>query len=233
MRTILLIYLVAFFLSSISFAQVRSVTLRKDELLTVKTALGIATIVQVPQAIQSAIIGDQSGFKVEYLEKAVTLKPLRSGARTNLYLVTEANRYSLRLTTIGQDGADYIVYVKDPAAKEQLSWKVFEKNSLGKELAFKIIRIGLTAQGFVLIEGRLTSKISLSIKPGEFWIFQGNSSKVISHLFVSNLNVSSKTSVTFGFAISKSDLISNRAISIEYRGSEKLAVVLPESIVWN
>src|SRR6185437_1616257 len=80
-------------------AHVRSVYPRLDEIIVVRAAIGIATIIQVPQAIQSAIIGDQSGFKVEYLYDAVTIKPLRYGVKTNLYLVTQNHRYNLRLLT--------------------------------------------------------------------------------------------------------------------------------------
>ncbi len=60
--------------------------LKPDQIVTVKTALGLATIVQVPDVPTRLVIGNQSAFKVEYLDKAITIKPLRALVGTNLYI---------------------------------------------------------------------------------------------------------------------------------------------------
>ena len=75
----------------LAFAHIHTVKMKPDQILLVKTALGIATIVETPESIQSAIIGDQSGFKIEYLDRAVTIKPLRASARSNLYQIGRAH----------------------------------------------------------------------------------------------------------------------------------------------
>ncbi len=99
MRAVLAIFFASIIISSNGFSQIRKATSKEDDISTVKTALGIATILQLPEVIQSAIIGDQSGFKIEYLDKAVTIKPLRWGAKTNLYLVTESNQIQIGLSS--------------------------------------------------------------------------------------------------------------------------------------
>ena len=89
------IHLLALLLASSSFANVKTVTPKTDEILEIKTALGIATIIQVPDSVQQAIVGDQSAYRIEYVDKAVTIKPLRYGAKTNLYLFTQKRRYKI------------------------------------------------------------------------------------------------------------------------------------------
>src|SRR5580704_8633889 len=99
MRNFVMIITTGGFLPILAFAHIHSVKMKPDQILLVKTALGIATIIETPETVQSAIIGDQSAFKVEYLDRAVTIKPLRAGAKTNLYLQTANRRYDLRLET--------------------------------------------------------------------------------------------------------------------------------------
>ena len=70
-------------------AKVRHVILNQDQIVTVKTALGLATIVQVPDTPIRFVIGNKSAFKVEYLDKAVTIKPLTGSIGTNLYIYTK------------------------------------------------------------------------------------------------------------------------------------------------
>ena len=144
-------------LPTIAIAHVKSITPRPDELLQVKTAIGIATIVQVPDTIQSAIIGDQSGFKVEYIDKAVTIKPLRPGARTNLYLITSKQRFNLTLVASRQDQADYVIYIKNKQILVQVKWQNFARDTKSDTIVLKITRVGVSSEGFILLEGNISS----------------------------------------------------------------------------
>lgn len=233
MRTAILIHLFAALLACHSEAHMRSVVPKSDELLLVKTALGIATIVQTPQAIQSAIIGDQSGFKVEYIDKAITIKPLRSGVKTNLYLMTEKARFNLRLVTLNQDQADYVVYIKEPSAKLNTKWRDFNKEVISDGLRLKINRIGQTSQGFLLIDGKFQSDYPMGIKPEDFWILQNDKPRTIDGLFLSSLSVKPKQSVSIGISISKTDLVPKAAITLRFRIYKSLSIQIPEGLVWN
>lgn len=216
-------------------ARIRSITFQTDSILNVKTALGIATIVQIPEVIGSAIIGDQSGFKVEYLDKAVTIKPLRFGAKTNLYLVTDSRRYNIRLTTESQELADYIVYVKDSVPKNsKIKWISFRKFSESNGTRMNIGRIGISENGFILIDGQISVSNSntIQLKPQDIWIKQNGVSKVINGLYLSQLKVSKKNPATIGISLAKSDLISKSPVTVEIKSIPNLSVILTESILW-
>ena len=223
------------FLASTGFAQVRKVTIKNDDILTVKTALGIATIIQLPETIGSAIIGDQSGFKVEYLDRAVTIKPLRWGVKTNLYLVTEKRRYNIRLLTLSQGSADYIVYVKasDPAQAATKWVKVSKSDEIdGTKLTIR--KIGFSDSGFILIDATLSLKSSkdLALKPEAVWIKQGSDSKVINGLFLSNTKVSREKPILIGISLAKSDLKVKKPVTVEIQLEKKISVTLSEDALW-
>lgn len=77
--------------------RVRRVQVQGDRIVTIRTAIGIATIIQVPDSPNSVVVGDQSTFKVEYLDRAITIKPLTFGAKSNLYVYTDWKRYNVQL----------------------------------------------------------------------------------------------------------------------------------------
>jgi hypothetical protein len=234
-RTALVVLLSASLWTSVSAAQVRNVAIKIDDILTVKAALGIATIIQLPETIQSAIIGDLSGFKVEYLDRAVTIKPLRSRVKTNLYLVTEKRRYNVRLVTLNQASADYIVYVK---SQDQVApsnrWVKIGKSQQIDGIKLSVERVGLTAGGFILIDAKLatTSSQSIPFNPSDFEIKQGGNSKVINGLFLSDLKISKDKPVLIRISLAKSDLISKKPVTIELKSRNTFSLTLAEELLW-
>ncbi len=89
MNPIIWIFLLVLSLSPSAWAKVRKVEVTKDQVVTVRTVIGIATIIQVPDKPNSIVVGDLAGFKVEYLDQAITIKPLDGRARSNLYIYTD------------------------------------------------------------------------------------------------------------------------------------------------
>lgn len=232
---------ILFFISSlictISSAQIRKVVYREDQILTIKTALGIATIIQLPETIQSAIIGDQSGFKIEYLDKAVTIKPLRGNAKTNLYLVTDKKRYNVRLHTKNQDGADYIVYILSDSnndKKSQTRWITSKKSSDANGLTLTLERLGYSQGDFVLLD--LSLKVNtnerLSLKPEDIWIYQESNSKVINSLFLSDTKLTKDKPVKIGISLSRSELAKGKPVRIELKGTKTVSISISEAAVW-
>lgn len=235
MRKAILAFLIFVSYSAVASSQIRKVIVKEDDILTVKTALGIATIIQLPDPIQSAIIGDQSGFKIEYLDRAVTIKPLRWGAKTNLYLVTEKRRYNVKLHTGQQEVADYIVYVRNPEISlSTVKWVSVGKYVLLDGMKLTVDRVGKTASGFLLLEASLTVTTTQpsSIKPGEIWVKQNGNSKVINSLFLSDLKFKKNAPLRIGISLAKSDLVQGKPVTLEVRGQKVLVVQVAEGFLW-
>jgi hypothetical protein len=221
-------------LNQVVFAanSIRKVEAKPDGIININTALGIATIIQLPETIQSVIIGDQSGFKVEYLDRAVTIKPLRWGARTNLYLVTEKQRYNLRVLTLKQETADFIVYVESPKEDTTVSWRLFNKKMQTDTFTLEIVKIGKTKAGFILLDGKLSSNRFLTMNPEQFWIYQDKDSKVINGLYLSQLRLVPKKPIQFGISLATSDLEPNRSVTLELHLLESLSLEIPKEYLW-
>lgn len=217
----------------IASAHIHTVKMNPDQILLVHTALGIATIVEAPEGIQSAIIGDQSGFKIEYFDHAVTIKPLRASARTNLYLQTQTRRYDLRLETTRQEAADYIVYLKVNDGRTQVVWHEVSKSVTGKVLILKCARIANLPQGQILLDLKILSNAKDKISPENIFLRQGAESKVINGIFLSKLEISKDHPTMLGMTLLKSDLVKNRSIQISVKSEhESVDLTLPEDILW-
>jgi Conjugal transfer protein len=229
----LMLFTIGGLLPIFAFAHIHSVKMKPDQILVVKTAIGIATIIETPESIQSAIIGDQSGFKVEYLDHAVTIKPLRAGARTNLYLQTANRRYDLRLEASHQDSADYIVYLKASDAHGPILWKDFSKSVAGTNLTLKCVRVARLPNGFLLVDLRLNSNDKEKLLPENVWLRQGKDSKIINGLFLSKLEISKDRPVMIGLTLLKSDLVRDHAVQISVKGDhDTLKMELPAEVLW-
>lgn len=235
MKIILASISLSLLLVTTGFTQIRKTQVKEDDILTVKTALGIATILQLPETIQSAIIGDQSGFKIEYLEKAVTIKPLRFGAKTNLYLVTGSRRFNVRLVSGSQEQADYVVYLKKPELpKPETKWHKVARSAAQRSLKLSVVRIGFTPNGFILVDALLTTSQSksMAIKPESVWVKQVGGSRVMNSLFMSDARVEKSKPLRLGISLAKSDLISGKPITIELSAEESVSLQLTEADLW-
>ena len=107
----------------------RIVTLSESEVGQIQTALGYSTILQFDSRPTSAVLGDQDAFKVEYVGNSLTLKPVVPGAKTNLFIFTDYDRFNFRLVTGPSAQVDYVVKVKRKSAAS-------EALDLGAERAF-------------------------------------------------------------------------------------------------
>lgn len=217
---------------------VRKTSVSLDELTVIKAAVGIATIIQLPEPVQTVIIGDSGAFKIEYLDKAITIKPLRYGAKTNLYVNTKERRYNLRLTTVTQDQSDYVVYVEPKTHKitNSVTWRDYKRKAESKikdtELLTK--RLGRTKDGFLLLEFEVKSSAEKKLEPSAFWIYQGSEKRVIHSLFISDSKISKDKPVFGTVSIALSDLVSQVAGSFELKLSERerLNAELPREVLW-
>jgi type IV secretory pathway VirB9-like protein len=124
-RQLLFIFLLCLPLSLKADKRIKHLTVGKDQIILVHTALGVATLIQLPERPNSAVIGDQDSFKVEYLDKGITLKPLHGFAKSNLYLYTDSKRFNLQLVTGPIAQADYVINLEEKTNPKRgaLPWK--------------------------------------------------------------------------------------------------------------
>ena len=226
------IHLSALLLASVSFASIKNITPKIDEIIDMKTALGIATIIQMPDTVQSAIIGDQSAYRIEYVDRAVTIKPLRGNAKTNLYLFTKERRYNLRLAVVPQNQAYYIVYIRKSGLGSMVKWTKMGQVASNADYQFKLLKIGHSADGFLLLNLSVTAKRSLKLEPSDFWLFQDRDSKVIQSLFLSKKSLKKHQTASVGISMKYSDL-GNKGFVVDLRnGSKPLRLEVQKEALW-
>lgn len=214
--------------------QVRKLFLKPDEIAEVRTAVGIATIIQVPDRPTSVVLGDTNAFRVEYLDTAITIKPLNFSSKSNLYIYTEARRFNVSLLTSSQANADFIVYLKSekpiaPPLKEQ--WRKFETERNNGNLKLTVRRLGLVGN-HLLIEFSLSAKKDMTFSPEWIWLTQKGKTVPINGLNLSGTKLTSKNQINGGVVIRKEDVTNPAAFAFELRADSPITIKLPGVSAW-
>ena len=89
----------------------RTVHLSDGEMESVFVEPGYSTLIRFDNHPEPGLIGDQDGFKVEYMKNMVAIKPLVSKGQTNLFLFTKDGQFNFQLVA-GRGRHDNIVYVQ-------------------------------------------------------------------------------------------------------------------------
>ena len=233
--TLLTIVALLYLCSSFCLARVRTVEVHADQVVTVKTSIGIATIIQVPDRPNSVVVGDQDSFKVEYLDQAITIKPLASGARSNLYVYTDWKRYNVELVTGPQAQADSVVYLASPKVKKPaegpIHWKNFKNYLRNDKISLQVNRIGTFKKNLLLVEFTLLSTGKEKVSPEWFWITQNGESRPIQNLIFSSLEVVPKKAVR-GLLQIQTEEVNEGPIKLELRRNKLSFLTLPGKKLW-
>jgi hypothetical protein len=236
MQKIVFAFLLQFaFVPAKANAGVRHISTKKDQIITVRTALGIATIVQVPDRPTSVVIGDQASFKVEYLDKAITIKPLIAGARTNLYVYTDWQRYNIKLVPTSKVSADYVVYIKPKVVRkkpEKIKWKKFSNYLKNEKIKLSVSKIGNTKNGLYLIDFNLTSKKKENFKPEWIWLTQNGKTIPIHRLFIDELKLRPGKEVSGLILAKRNDLNRSSPLQVEMRRKKTSYLTIKEPRKW-
>ncbi len=192
-QSVLFFSLLLLFYSMVSSAKVRSVNVDGDQVVTVKTSIGIATIIQVPDRPNSVVVGDQDSFKVEYLDQAITIKPLVAGAKSNLYVYTDWHRYNVELISGPQGTSDYVVYLKRKLEKKKsvhdVYWRPHKNFLRNGNIELHVTRLGVVNNNLGLVEFKVSSAKAEQIDPGWLWLSQNGAVRPIQNLVLSALTV--------------------------------------------
>ena len=217
--------------------RVRRIAVQGDQIVAVKTAMGVATIIQVPDRPNSVVVGDQEAFKVEYLDQAITIKPLHGGAKSNLYIYTDWKRYNVQLITGAQSSADYVVYLesgqKSPVMeKSSLLWHEISRRLTNENLSLGVRRVGRTRDGVLLVEFSIRGIKSEPFKPEWIWLSQNHVIRPIQNLFLSSLQVQPRDPIQGVMRILQTDISDNEPLRIELRRKKKSFLTLPKVAAW-
>lgn len=222
--------------------RVRRVPVQGDQIVTVRTSIGIATIIQVPDRPNSVVCGDNDAFKVEYLDQAITIKPISSGAKSNLYIYTDWKRFNVELVSGSEAVADYVVYLdnpkndpKPPATPKKdsgIAWTNFKNILRNESLQLDVKKLGRTKDGILLIEFGVTSKKKEPFKPEWLWLTQGNVTKPIHNLYLSALEVSSQTSLSGVMQLREIDLNNSEPMRLELRRNKLSYLTIMKASSW-
>ena len=238
-----LITLLVFSLAAISSEanqRVRRVSVQGDQIVTVQTSLGIATIIQVPDRPNSVVVGDQDSFKVEYLDQAITIKPLSGGAKSNLYIYTDWRRFNVALISGSEAVADYVVYLDIPKAKPQttsnkesgIRWTDFKNSLKSDTISLSVKRVGKTKEGILLVEFLVSSTTKEAFKPEWLWITQSGEMRPIHNLFMSALEVAPQRPISGVLQMREIDLNTNEPFRVELRRKKTSYLTIQKVTSW-
>ncbi len=238
-----LITLLAFSLAAMTSEanqRVRRVAVQGDQIVTVKTSLGIATIIQVPDRPNSVVVGDQDSFKVEYLDQAITIKPLSGGAKSNLYIYTDWRRFNVALISGSEAIADYVVYLDIPKEKPQttsnkdsgIKWTDLKNSLKSDTLSLSIKRVGRTKEGILLVEFLVSSTVKEVFKPEWLWLTQSGETRPIHNLFMSALEVTSLRPISGVLQMREIDLNVNDPVRVELRRKRTSYLTIQKVTSW-
>lgn len=239
--TLLMFSLMAF--HSNASTRVRRVAVQGDQIVTVRTSIGIATIIQVPDRPNSVVVGDQDAFKVEYLDQAITIKPLSHGSKSNLYIYTDWKRFNVELVSGTEAVADYVVYLDNPKAKTPastpsskqdlgISWTNFKNVLRNESLQLDVKRLGRTRDGILLVEFNVTSKVRQPFKPEWMWLSQNGVTKPIHNLFLSSLEVSPQRAISGVMQLREDDLNLTESMRLEMRRNKLSYLTIQKVKSW-
>lgn len=228
-----------------AFAQVRRVQSRQDQIVTVKTALGIATIIQVEARPTSVVVGDLDSFKVEYLDEAITIKPLSYGARSNLYIYTEWRRYDVRLVSVPKEEADFVVYLEATAREKSdaqaapkrqdsvtVAWIPVNRQLTNEELRLTVKQKLASPDGLLWIDFEVTTARARNFDPAWLWLTQGGKTRPIHNLVLSSLEMKVGSPIQGVLQIKQSDLVASDPFRVELRRKRTSYMTLQGADSW-
>jgi hypothetical protein len=211
------------------------VVVNGDQIVTVRTALGIATIIQVPDRPNSVVVGDQDAFKVEYLDQAVTIKPLHSKAKTNIYIYTDWKRYNVELISGTEALSDYVVYLENPKEKiehSEIKWIDFRKSFRNGDITLETKRIAKLRNGILQVEFYLISEKTQNFNPEWIWLTQKGKTKPIHNLLLSSVEIPHHSKVQGILQIKASDIKCNEPFKIEMRHNKVSYLTIKKVDSW-
>lgn len=218
--------------SSHSWGRVRKIEVARDQVATVKTATNVATIIQVPDKPTSLVVGDQNSFKVEYLDRAVTIKPLHARARSNLFIYTESRRFNVQLVTETEASADYVVYLENPQRRVTREMRQSLTGRLTNEPFTLEMQKGVRAGSLITLEFKVTSGSRTSFDPAWIWVTQNGWTVPVHLLALERADLVPGRGTNGVLQIRFEDLDPSLAVRLELRRKRTSFLTIPKVASW-
>ncbi len=107
----LLLFLELFTHGTVYAQEVRKIYLNDTQVATVNILLR-GTVLSLPTKPSKVILGSAGSFGMEYVENDLAISPLRTNARSNLFVYMYGRRFAFDLKA-SQSGGSSIVVVRD------------------------------------------------------------------------------------------------------------------------
>lgn len=173
---------------------IKTMSLSESEIAPVRVALGYSTLLQFDGRPTQAIVGDQDSFKVEYVGNSIAIKPLISGVSTNLFVVTEYDKFNFRITAGRGYEPDYTLRIKRKRQEQNhessgVKTKMLGTSKSASGVTLKVLSIGRTSSALIYSFQLSASGKKLAFQPGDFEILQGGRSLPIENIYLERLTI--------------------------------------------
>ncbi len=219
MRWSLVIIISAIALSCFQLASakgIRTLTISENEVAQVRVALGYSTLLQFDARPSQAIIGDQDSFKVEYAGNAIAIKPLVSGVSTNLFIVTEYDKFNFRITAGQGFEPDYVIRIK----KKKEETKEFSSGLVTKTINAKVLKNGVLLRLISIASTKSNTSLiysfevaakdkKIAFQPGDFEVLQAGHSLPIENIYLERLSLKQGQKI-YGMILVRRDEVQRR-----------------------
>lgn len=195
-----LIIVTAILLSCFHFAfakGIRTLTLSENDVAQVRVSLGYSTLLQFDSRPNQVIVGDQDSFKVEYAGNSIAIKPVLSGVSTNLFIVTDYDKFNFRISSGQGFEPDYILRVKRKKELPQesssgLITRMVNASTERSGVALKLISVASTKSNTAMIYSfEVAAKDQkFTFQPGDFEVTQAGRSLPIENIYLERLELS-------------------------------------------
>ena len=201
----------------------RTVRLADGDMEQIFVEPGFSTLLKFSSHPEPGLIGDQDGFKVEYMKNIVAIKPLVSNGKTNLFIFTKDGQFNFQLIAV-KGRHDNVVYVEpridrfgDQPSTARVAVPVDDllTRRLNKVSVFKDLRLCLESISTPVSHTTLVLKFSFQIKlpekssgfkidPNWFSVAQGSRSIKIENIFLESKALSKSIIQTTGLILIRS-----------------------------
>jgi len=203
---------------------VRQVELADTEVATIHTALGFSTLIEFPAKPTNVVLGDQDSFKVEYIGNSITIKPLASRGKSNLFIFTEFGRFNLVLLSGVSTDVDYLVKVRSPGEPktplvprtELLDRLAHFQGFTLKAISWTPIPLPAVSDTLMTIEFEISSSVqSYTFDPRVLGVLQGRHYVNIESLYIDSVQISPNQLPVHGrITLKRGDLLSNQPLKL-------------------